>query len=114
MIQFRQQIPKEDENWEGTETRSGRGERIFATPSVVQDFFSFDWSRSRFRNPGLISGKRHQRPVIPVHVVLEIKDQRESGSGNECLAPRTVRILVRYQIFDSFTYTAPVDIREST
>ena len=59
-----------------------------------------DHRRSLRRQP-LEIGQRQQRPVVPVHVVLEIKDLGETGAGDVVLRPGAVRILRAGEILDA-------------
>src|ERR1700736_4456873 len=53
------------------------------------------------RDSGLVTGQSQERPIVAIHVVLEIKNARETGPCDQCLAPGTVRILRADQISDA-------------
>src|SRR5256885_6515481 len=57
-----------------------------------------------------IGREREQREILPVHVVLEVEDARETGAGNLRLVPGAIGLLGRKQITQPALHARPVQI----
>src|SRR5438045_9759837 len=61
-----------------------------------------------------VSGEGKQREVLPVHVVLQIEDTRETSAGNLRFVPGAVGSLRRKQVTQATLNARPIEIATRT
>src|SRR4029453_8619055 len=60
-----------------------------------------------------VGGEREQREILPIHIVLQVEDTRETSPGDLRFVPRTGWLLRRKEITQPALHTWPIEIATS-